>query len=933
MAQKWRIIIVSKAWDFPGSKWWKCDFHIHTPQSNDYGRGNQSIKQMTTEEVWLRSAMQAKLDCVVVADHNDGGWIDRLKEKYRALSEETPLNEWFRELIIFPGVEITVADSSSRVHLLAIFDPSEGSQKIFAALGACGIFAGFGDHENTSTNTGFVDTVKRIQEAGGIAIPAHIDGRQGLLDSIVTLTPELEKSLGKVAAAEFCDVNKFDDSNSAISVAVNKLAKLAGSDAHFPEDIGRYFSWIKMGEPSLNGLQLAISEYDYCIINQSENPNQTPDIYITNLSIKSMNHCGRISASPYEMNLHPRFNAVIGGRGTGKSTTLESIRIVTRREKELKDIAKVKDSLSQFVKASSDGGVMLQDAEVVMGINRRGERYRCRWRYDGNGPMLEKEMESGWEETEAGNILERFPLSIFSQKQINELASNPKGLLELIDRSPQVDRSEWQGRWELTKSQFLQWREKHREIRHQLTQESDINTKLKDVDNDLKQYAEKGHGDILDKYQSSKQQLGAVPLEEGAFSNLITEIKALAEKIKIGDFPDHAFTEQNGTIDEVKEIHNETLLEIEKIQQDILFIGEKIEKVASERKIRLEASQWYQSAQSNINKYELLAHEYEDKKSYLDFSLYGQWILQRDQLQQQMEKIKQLKKEEKDVVASIEKVNKEFIELNKESFDKREKFIKEVIGQNRYVKMELIPYGDSSTVESEYRSILGLEEGKFSNSILDIDNRQGLLFDFFNLEKAQGREVKLSELINEIKQVSEKTANGEMKENNKTFATRLQKMQEKDPTCIDRLLCWWPQDLLRVKYSRNPQDDRFDNLEKGSAGQKAAAILAFLLSYGNEPLIIDQPEDDLDNALIYDLVVKQIKENKIRRQLFIVTHNPNIVVNGDAELVHVLKYKNGQVQIEQQGGLEDAAIRTEICTIMEGGREALEKRYKRMTYV
>ena len=146
-------------------------------------------------------------------------------------------------------------------------------------------------------------------------------------------------------------------------------------------------------------------------------------------------------------------------------------------------------------------------------------------------------------------------------------------------------------------------------------------------------------------------------------------------------------------------------------------------------------------------------------------------------------------------------------------------------------------------------------------------------------------------------------------------------------------MCWWPQDLLRVKYSRNPQDGRFDNLEKGSAGQKAAAILAFLLSYGNEPLIIDQPEDDLDNALIYDLVVKQIKENKIRRQLFIVTHNPNIVVNGDAELVHVLKYKNGQVQIEQQGGLEDAAIRAEICTIMEGGREALEKRYKRMTYV
>lgn len=161
MAQKWRMLIVTRAWDFPGSKWWKCDFHIHTPQSNDYGRGNNSIKQATTEEIWLKSAMQAKLDCVIVADHNTGGWIDKLKEKYRVLSEETQKKEWFRELIIFPGVEITVSDSSSRVHLLAVFDPSEDSQKITALLGACGIFSGFGDHELTSTMTGFIDTVQK----------------------------------------------------------------------------------------------------------------------------------------------------------------------------------------------------------------------------------------------------------------------------------------------------------------------------------------------------------------------------------------------------------------------------------------------------------------------------------------------------------------------------------------------------------------------------------------------------------------------------------------------------------------------------------------------------------------------------------------------------------------------------------------------------
>lgn len=136
--------------------------------------------------------------------------------------------------------------------------------------------------------------------------------------------------------------------------------------------------------------------------------------------------------------------------------------------------------------------------------------------------------------------------------------------------------------------------------------------------------------------------------------------------------------------------------------------------------------------------------------------------------------------------------------------------------------------------------------------------------------------------------------------------------------------------MLRVRYAKDPSSGKFEVLEKGSAGQKAAAILAFLPSHGDEPLIIDQPEDDLDNASIYDLIVHQIHENKERRQLIIVTHNPNIVVNGDSELVHVMKYKGGQVQIDKQGGLEESDIREAICTIMEGGRQAFENRYNRL---
>ena len=106
-------------------------------------------------------------------------------------------------------------------------------------------------------------------------------------------------------------------------------------------------------------------------------------------------------------------------------------------------------------------------------------------------------------------------------------------------------------------------------------------------------------------------------------------------------------------------------------------------------------------------------------------------------------------------------------------------------------------------------------------------------------------------------------------------------------------------------------------------------MLAFLLAYGNEPLVLDQPEDDLDNHLIYDLVVQQIRSNKLRRQLIVVTHNPNIVVNGDAELIYVLDY-NHQCYVKNSGALQESEIRREVCLVMEGGKEAFEQRYQRL---
>ncbi len=921
---------MSEQWEFLESRWWKIDFHTHTPASDDYGHGDASCKDITPEE-WLKQAMLAKLDCIVVSDHNSGAWIDKLKRANTTLAEQQDRPTWFRELIIFPGVEITVADSSSRTHLLAVFDPSCDSQKVTATLGACGITSGFGDDKETSTSIGFVKSVRKTHTEEGIALAAHIDGTPGLLKDVASLNPELKKSLQAISAAEFCNIHAFDDAELSLKKAVNDLAKVGGSDAHKPDEIGRYFSWIKMSSPTVEGLRLALSDHTFSVKNQQENPNQPPDTFLSKLTIQSMQHCGRNRNRPFSITLHPHFNAIIGGRGTGKSTVLESIRIAARRVQELADRApRVKEELDSFMELSQNNGVMLNDTEILLELNRRGKIHRLRWRFDGTGAALEEQSESGWHEIEPGDLTERFPISIFSQKQINELATNPRGLLDIIDRSPEVNRAEWEARWDTVKSRFLQLREQQRELARQLETEPQLRAKLGDLINDLKLYEEKGHGEVLKQYQKRSQQKNSL-FDDRIFDHLSHELRKVAASAELSDFPQHLFEEHDETREAIQAVHEQSIQEVQVVSTALERLAGRVEDLKERRTTEISSSNWFLAVQSSITAYEDLVKEYEEKKNPLSISLYGEWVQERNRLQQRLNKLESVRSEIKNIDKQINEAQNELLTLRRELLEKRRKFLNKVIGNSPLVRMELIPFGDVSSLENEYRSLLNLNYGKFTGSVYDPDSKQGILYPFRRWEEAKTPTTELPDLIACVKEKTFDIAKGEDNGNHGSFDNRLKKLYKNQPSTFDRLAVWWPEDLLRVKYSKDPSSDKFDRLEKGSAGQKAAAILAFLLSHGSDPLVMDQPEDDLDNALIYDLIVKQIHAHKSQRQLIIITHNPNIVVNGDAELVHVLKFENGQVQIAQQGGLGEAAVRESVCTIMEGGRDAFEKRYKRIT--
>jgi len=136
---------------------------------------------------------------------------------------------------------------------------------------------------------------------------------------------------------------------------------------------------------------------------------------------------------------------------------------------------------------------------------------------------------------------------------------------------------------------------------------------------------------------------------------------------------------------------------------------------------------------------------------------------------------------------------------------------------------------------------------------------------------------------------------------------------------LETLLTWQVPNVFTIEYHGKA-------LAHHSLGQRASALMLFVLSQQeNDVVIIDQPEDDLDNQTIYDDVIKLIRELKPSTQFIFATHNANIPVLGDAEQVIACEYQDDQITLVT-GSIDSAEVQQRIVRIMEGGAEAFEKR-------
>jgi energy-coupling factor transporter ATP-binding protein EcfA2 len=881
--------------------------------------------------------MAAGIDCVAVTDHNTGAWIDRLKCAYEDMKKAAAPG--FRPLTLFPGVEISVQGG---IHLLAIFGPECQGVDIERLLAQVE-YDGTPGLSDGVTAKGISETIKITKNAGAIPIPAHADepgangkalfairegtngGSQVDPNTLVRVIDE-----GSLLATEWMDLTR--PYPSCIAHKAARLTKVVGSDCHNFRSTnlpGSRWTWVKMQSPTLNGLRLALLDGAPTSVQRSDDllrstqqrcldPSELPSLWLTKLSIGNARVIGL--GQPAELAFNPWFNAIIGGRGSGKSTWVHALRLVLQRAGELERLGLNSEAKRQFESfsqlAAERGertGGLRPDTVIELELERDGVPHRLRWLPNhAQGHVEEQIAGDAWQPSASQAITaERFPIQIFSQGQIAALADQGRStLLELIDQGAGL--ASQSRRIEELRRTYLSQRSRLRELEGRLAERAERERELSELRRKLNDLAELDPGTVLADQQRAVRQRRELDRARQHLENLPAALEQLASQLPLDDWAAELFDPDRDS--DAMAWRQEIDAALVAAQVQLQHLAAAIGRQGRDQSQHPGIQAWRSRAEAVERAAQQLQSELAER-GLTDPGLMGQWLQERHRLEALLQELDGIALERQALEQANDRQWLDLLQAHQQRSGSRQAFLDGVLQANPYVRMEVVAFGyEPEAFGSQLRQLLDLDGNGFESDLRALVEQMNSATDRLDVVAVIKRL-----LLDEHE--------------NQTLGAKFRKNLDRklaQPGFADAIRCWLPSDDLRITYSHRGNGRDWEPIQQGSQGQRASALLAFLLSFGDGPLVLDQPEDDLDNKLISELVVAQIRANKMRRQLLIVTHNPNVVVNADAELVTVMDFGRGQCYVQSSGALQDPEIQNNVCSVMEGGREALARRWARL---
>jgi ABC-type cobalamin/Fe3+-siderophores transport system ATPase subunit len=891
------------------AKWWKIDFHTHTPESRCFPNKNITPKE------WINAALDAGLNTVAVTDHNSVGWIGKLRQAREEIINENPK----RDLFIFPGVELCVG--TSLTHILVIFDPKMETSDIEEFLIRCGLLRNMWTDTTKSVREDVLADLIREYDKKVLIIPAHFNKNSGLCKELGQNGTAKFVELIRIDAIEVRDEDDINEFNNKVrNKAIPKVATITGSDNpgrnqadHDIVNFGKAYTWIKISEPSIEGLRQVFLDPDtrrYCVLRNEEghqyDPNNVTQNYIAGLEIKNLKHVDNLN-----FRFSPNLNCIIGGRGSGKSTIVEMMRLALKKydDRNIKEYKLINNTYQD----NSCINLFYNFGDLnKYGISISGKKIKKNWVYENEEGVTEEYPE--------------FPISIFSQKEIFSLVeddenpekSDESPLLRIIDENIITEKINIDEKLDRCKQEITQLSQRLISIRNQLRDVPKIKAEIELGNSKLDKFKNLGIIEKRDEISSLTNAYETLKNNLIRYTNCIDETNLQMNKLHttiLNDINDLVLNEESQirsyTIKAINSINNEINTVLEKNSDIIKAVTKKIDN--SDLKIKLdEKKDIYNSLISQINGIDVDNYNLIESRN-------------REQVTKLSNLIK-LKPQEVEIIEKIDEKISDYINLWKELYKVRYKIINEINENATNIKIDLhfLSHGkrwlynlrkDLGKIGTFDDSFMLVYSKIFSEDILDIDRFHQWIK--FILTSENG----------DIKHFLGTDINIDVRFENIWF----EKFKD---GILFTLFNFVPEDRVEIKIIN---DGQHININEGSPGQKSAAILAFILNQGNQPLIIDQPEDDLDNSLIMDLIVENIRKLKKRRQIIIVTHNANIPVLGDAEgIIMLSRNQQGKVIFKdgkKTGCIEEKVIKKGICDIMEGGIIAFKKRERKYKYI
>lgn len=931
--------------DYQGMRWFKTDFQVQTPEDNrhwadDDLRLHERRPQMEGKaselgiqekaKRFLRRCHELELEIVGITDHNFSeksdprDWfLTHLVEQNKSVARELGRDP----LAIFPGFEVDIG-----YHVLCLFQPAK-KQRDIQRLSMILTKLGLAEHERFRAGEptqlrreGRTISLKELLEVvqkqhDGIVIAAHADQADGMLSSANNIEDYQIPQLLAVEVATYPMPQKIrsilNGSNRDWSRRGRQPAYVQSSDAKslkvgedgrpLANSLGYRSTWVKASKPSIAALRQAFQDGTSRLRIQETRPSDEQ----THPRVVFLKCRGLKFLADQEVHFSPNLNTIIGGRGTGKSTLMELLRFAFAR-----------DTAGQFspsIKAKFDRlrETFTGDAEIQIGWEAVGGQVDViSLRPDSPHEVVQGEV------VDIVSYLKQIPIQFYSQQQLSDLTNvgGESSLLSMLDEACSAELQTFKARENTLRAEIVQVFAASDQLAELRKTEKEVAQQLSELNRQWQARKEiQAEALLFQRAEAGRQYLERAKAQ---FVDDAEEIATLAEKLaqpgtlndgKIDSWPKAGWF--NAYTDGARGLRLN-------YSEQLATLAASLLREAAELEEKFEG--W------GAVTVELAAIKEGFMQACQDRGLQPQDVARLQEIdktrQIKQESLDQLRKKIGGLEPSVEKLAVLLDELHAlwaEQLAVRKSTAAEITAKaNRSINILIQPMADEAHFQTVWEGLAPDGRARIGRAWMQIG---AVLFADFHRYLVANESAAYSPWLHIKTVLTEKIAVPQELAG-LTSDIRKHLVEQKDK--------WRAARLVRIEDQVDLELYRADGTLVGSIqsralseGQRNTAVLKLLLAQGDGPIVIDQPEDELDSNFIYHELVPLLRKVKNRRQLILATHNANLPVNADTDLVYALDVKKGRGERLAVGGLDQSDTADAVLNIMEGSAEAFKRRF------